>query len=173
MAQRTTSKLPVDGGIAKSRRERQWRRGGTVALAVVLVFGLTGRLGVHTSTKRVMASEINTTLVYPDVTRPGLAVAWRLEVTGLGADVERLDVTLSADYLDSFDHNLVTPQPEKVSRTADVVTFQFNPAGAQSFEMSLDMRLEPGVQWRRKSETIVTLNGERLATFDYTTWVAP
>lgn len=102
-----------------------------------------------------------------------MAVAWRLEVTGLGADVERLDVTLSADYLDSFDHNLVTPQPEKVSRTADVVTFQFNPAGAQSFEMSLDMRLEPGVQWRRKSETIVTLNGERLATFDYTTWVAP
>lgn len=65
MAQRTTSKLPVDGGIAKSRRERQWRRGGTVALAVVLVFGLTGRLGVHTSTKRVMASEINTTLCIP------------------------------------------------------------------------------------------------------------
>lgn len=143
-------------------------------MAVVLAIGLTDRLGVHTSTKHVSAdSPISATLVYPDVTRPGLAVAWRLELTGLNGNAERLDVTLAAEYLDSFDHNLVTPQPEQVSRTADVVTFQFDPGDAQSFEMSLDMRLEPGVQWRRMSETIVTLDGERVATFEYTTWVAP
>jgi hypothetical protein len=85
----TSSTLPADGGLANSRRERHWRRGGTVGLAVVLAIGLTGRLGVHTSTKHVSADgPISATLVYPDVIRPGLAVAWRLEL-GLRPDGTR------------------------------------------------------------------------------------
>jgi hypothetical protein len=163
----------VDTGRA-SLRGRRWRRAATAAIAVVVGAGATGVLGVRTETLvRRLDDGTVVSLDFARIARPGLAVPWRILVespTGFSAPIR---VSISSSYLDAFDHNLLTPDAATIERSADLVLFEFDRPSASSFEMSLDMRLEPGVQWKRDADVTVEIGGDRVTRFSYTTWVLP
>src|SRR5829696_2061255 len=119
-------------------RDMWLRRILITIVSVIVVIGLTGRLGVrsNTLTQRASSGDTNVELTYPEVARPGLAVPWRLSVTGLDLSLPHLvEFELSSEYADSFDFNNLPPDPESVSRTPSTITYEFEVEQSPDFEM--------------------------------------
>jgi hypothetical protein len=154
-----------------------WLRRILIAIvAVIVLVGLTGRLGVrsNTLTQRAQSGDMRVELTYAEVARPGLAVPWRLAVTGLDAASPHLvEVELTAGYADSFDFNNLTPDPDSISRTPTTITYEFQVEDSAELQMAFDTRVEPAVQSRRTATVSVAVDGEPVAEFDFTTWILP
>ena len=83
---------------------------------------------------------------------------------------QRLALTLSSDYLATFDLNAIHPEPAEQWNDGSNVTWVFEPpAGARRLEVSLDARIEPGVQ----SSRVATVEVEAGPATEFTTFVAP
>ncbi len=153
---------------------RKWRRVATTVLAIFVGIGLTGLLGIQTETRHYRFEDGTVVSIdFPRIARPGLAVTWRLRINSPSEITEEIHVAISPRYLDSFDHNLFTPDASSIKRSIDATTFIFDPPESDSFEMSIDMRLEPGFQWKQDADVSVAFGNERNADFHYTTWVMP
>jgi hypothetical protein len=53
------------------------------------------------------------------------------------------------------------------------VIWEFDPPDGDTLGVSLDARVEPGVQWGRTGETSVLVDGQPVVTVRYKTWVLP
>ena len=73
-----------------------------------------------------------------------------------------------------FDVNVVSPAPAAETRTADQVVWEFDPPqGGGPLAVSLDARVEPGIQWGRDGEVQLLVGGEPVAGSSFHTWVTP
>lgn len=162
------------GDLVAARRDLWARRVLICLFAVIVVAGAFGRLGVRSGTETITTDAGQVQLTYAEVARPGLAVPWRLEVDGIDASAAHtIEVSVSTTYVDAFDFNNLTPEPESITRTPETITFEFSVEGAASFEMAFDTRVEPAVQSKRSADVMVTLDDQQLADLDITTWVLP
>jgi hypothetical protein len=145
-----------------------------VALLLVTFAGLIGLLGVRTGSMTAGDDGgLSVRLDYAVATRPGLATPWTLTVERPGGFDHPVVVATSASYLAAFDINGVSPQPaESTSSAGAAVVWTFAPPQGDVLVVSLDARLEPGVQWRRQAVTSVE-SGGAATELDYTTWVMP
>jgi hypothetical protein len=85
-----------------------------------------------------------------------------------------VEVAVSAHYLAMFDVNVVSPAPAAETRTADQVVWEFDPPpGGGPLAVSLDARVEPGIQWGRDGEVQVLDGGEPVVGSGFHTWVTP
>jgi hypothetical protein len=152
-----------------------WLRRIVIAIVTVIVLvGATGMLGVRSGRVSQSTGGIDVELTYARVARPGLAVPFRLGVEGLDpAQPHLIAVELSSGYVDSFDFNNLTPDPESVTRTPDAITYEFAVDEASAFEMAFDTRVEPAVQSKRSGLARVTVDAVLVAELDLTTWIAP
>lgn len=164
---------PERDGLREGRTDRRWRRVALTGLGVVVVLGLAGVWGVRARTLHASSPGTTARLTYPQVVRPGLAAPWRVHVERAGGFDGSVTITVTSEYLDSFDQNGLTPQPDRTWRDATTVSFGFDEVAGDAIELSLDMRLEPGVQWRRRATTEVIIGDEVVASWSYTTWVVP
>lgn len=142
-------------------------------LVGVLAVGLTGRLGVQSRTTTARGGGYELTVTYGQVTRAGLATPWSLEIHHPGGFDGPVMVSTNTRYLDLFDENGFDPQPAKSMATPDAVIWEFEPPDGDTLGVSLDARLEPGVQWGRTGETSVLVDGKPVVTATYKTWVVP
>ena len=164
---------PDGPDLLRSRRARTVRRLFLALLAAVLVFGLAGGLGVRSRMTTARGGGYELTVTYGQVTRPGLATPWSLEIHRPGGFDGPVTVSTNTKYLDLFDENGFDPQPSKSTATPDVVVWEFEPPDGDTLGVSLDARIEPGAQWGRMGETSVLVAGEPVATAKYKTWVLP
>jgi len=176
--------FPVDDGLRAGRHDRAARRCVLAIVVAVIGIGATGFLGVRSATERRTGSgDIGIELVYPRVARPGLAVPWRLLLVAPHGFAGDIGITLSSGYVEAFDQNAVSPDPSSIERDDTEVTYVFDApvtveasdpetAGGR-FEMAFDMRVEPGVQWKRTSVVTVTIGAALIDRFEITTWVLP
>lgn len=150
-----------------------------VSMAVVAVFvlgGATGLLGVRTATASETANGLTLEVEHAVVTRPGLATPLDLTVATTDGSPLPGEVTtrLASSYLAMFDENGLDPQPVSSFQSDRWTWWTFEvPDGEDVLEVSLDARLEPSVQWGESSNAAVEIDGEEVVGVQFTTRVAP
>lgn len=164
---------PEESNLRRSRRARTARRIFMSIVAVVVAAGLAGWLGVRTATVTAAGAGYDLTVTYAKVARPGLAAPWSLEVRRPGGFDGPITISTSSSYLDLFDENGFDPQPTTSTATTDDVIWEFEPPPGDTLSVSLDARIEPGIQWARSGETSVVEDGQPAVTARYKTWIAP
>lgn len=158
------------------QRERRWRWLFVAALALFLALALAGVFGLRTATASSAGGGYEMRVTYARITRPGLATPLDVEVARRdGAPLDGpVEVAVSAHYLAMFDVNVVSPAPAAETRTADQVVWEFDPPqGGGPLAVSLDARVEPGIQWGRDGEVQLLVGGEPVAGSSFHTWVTP
>jgi hypothetical protein len=142
-------------------------------VAVFLLLGLSGSLGVRTRTTTVQGGGYELTVTYGQVSRPGLPTPWSFELHRTGGFDGPITISSSSKYLDMFDENGFDPNAAKVTATPELVIWEFDPPPGDTLAVSLDARIEPSVQWGRQGETSVLEDGKPVVTARYKTWVLP
>ncbi|MGH9042466.1 MAG: hypothetical protein ACRDZ3_19795 [Acidimicrobiia bacterium] len=165
--------VPADNDFRRMRRARSVRRVFMSLVAVFLLLGLSGMLGVRSRSTTVVGGGYELTVTYGQVSRPGLPTPWSFEVRRPGGFDGPVTLSTASEYLDMFDENGFDPQPSKVTATPEAVIWEFEPPPGDTLAVSLDARIEPGVQWGRLGETSVLEDGEAVVTARYKTWILP
>ncbi|HYI61689.1 MAG TPA: hypothetical protein VEW93_07780 [Acidimicrobiales bacterium] len=167
-----TSTVPEAADERAERRGLWIRRATLTALTVFVLLGATGQLGVRSGTASASDGALTATLTYPHVARPALAVPYHLVIHLDAPPQDQIEVRISSRFIDSFDENGRSPEPAESSTDGDEVIWTFDPPDGDTLTVSLDTRVEPGVQWRRTGTTSVTV-GDDSVSLDHTMWVLP
>ena len=172
--------LPDDPGPRRQRRARAMRRAFLTLLALFVLVGLTGYLGVRE--QRVFAAEEGWTMEVrtAHMTRAGLAVPMEWHITKAGgfgpAEAEPTVVLrVTHRYLDLYDENSVDPEPSKSWSDGEFLYFEFDaPPNSQAMHVSVDTRTGSSVQLTRmRGESAIMLDDRPLAGVRFQTWVMP
>lgn len=165
--------VPDVADIRSERRSHRVRQAALGLLALLVLLGLTGTLGVRSRTVTAVGGDgMEARLTYPQVARPALAVPYELVVTKRGGFDQPVEVRVTLGFLESFDENGVNPEPAESTTDGDDVVWTFDPPPGEDLTLSLDTRVEPGVQWRRRGTTTVS-TGTELVSFDHSMWILP
>ena len=154
------------------------RRAFFVLICLLLLAAALGRVGVHTKTASASGGGYELTVTYDDITRSGLAANLSIEIrrTGGGGFGDTIDVAMSGSYGDNFDLNGIDPEPQSVFTTADRVVQQFQtPPRGDTMTITIDQRVQPGVQLKRAKAEVAVLdeNGNDLVSVRFSTFVMP
>lgn len=164
---------PEEPDLAQARRSRIFRRGFMTLLCGFLAAGLAGYLGVTSRTATAEGGGYRLTVTYGQFTRGGLATPWSFEVHHPGGFDGPVTVSTTSSYLDLFDENGFDPDPSKSTATPDEVIWEFEPPEGDTLAVSLDARIEPAAQWGRTGETSVIVDGGKVVSVTYKTWIMP
>jgi hypothetical protein len=153
---------------------RQWcSRLALIALLLVVVAGGVSLLGVRTETTTASRAGYLMKLDYPRVARAGLDVTWQLTVTRPAGFEKTLVLALSASQFDIYEHQAFYPEPDSETRTADDLILTFVSPPGDTFKLSFDAYVQPSSQLGRDGSIAVLDEGRKVATLDYSTWLAP
>lgn len=151
---------------------RLLRRLGLALLAMLVLAGVLGRLGVRTATDHGADGGLEVSLARATIARPALPVPYRLTVNRPGGFAEDVEVRISTSYLAALDENGRNPEPARSASDADETIWWFSPPDGDVLTVWLDTRIDPGVQWRREGTTTVVSEGD-VVVIDHPVWVLP
>jgi hypothetical protein len=147
-----------------------------VILSVFLLFviaGLLGLFGVKTAHAQSTASNgVHVELTYPRIARPALAIPFAVHITNLERVSSDVVVRIRSSYLAMFDENGMSPEPADESDDGEWTTWVFDRPPSGVLDVSLDTRVEPGVQWKRDGAVVVRTDDSQ-TRIDFRTWIAP
>ena len=170
------STAPPAADLGRLRRARWGRRAFFVAITTFLLLGALGRYGVRTAEVTGEGGGYELRVLYPEVSRPGLATPWSLEVRRPGGfDDGTVTVATTSSYFDIFDENSLDPEPSESTSDGERTywTFTTPPAG-DTLSVSFDARIEPAVQWQSAEATSsVVVEGVDVVSTGYRTFVMP
>ena len=158
------------------RRDRLGRRLFTLALVVFLGLGLLGLYGVHTREAAARGGGYELTVTYANITRPGLATPWSLEIRRPGGFGDGMvSVAVTSSYFDAFVENGPEPAPAESLSDGDRSIWRFEPPLGDVMTISLDARTQPGVQLTRLAgeASVLDPSGAPVATVEFRTLVMP
>ena len=152
---------PPDVSLPRLRRARGLRRAFFVVICLLLGAAALGYAGPHTRTARASANGWDLTIRYDTVTRPGLAATFERTIAHAGGFGGRpVVVALPSKYLSIFDVNGIDPDPVATVTDAESVTSTYaSPPSGDTMVVSVDARVQPGVQLRRAKGAISLLDG--------------
>lgn len=172
--------LPDESAPRRQRRARFFRRLYLTLLAAFVLAGLLGVWGVRG--RSGFASEEGWTVKvnYASVTRAGLAVPMKWEITKAGGfgpeEAEpKVVIRITQDYFELFDENGVDPEPSTSWSDGEYVYWEFDaPPDEDTMHITFDTRTGSGVQLlQQKAETSIVVDDRNLAVIKLTTWVMP
>jgi len=139
-----------DGPVFVRRRRIAYRT-MSVALGLLLVATLLdvpfAVLGVDSAEREVALGEDGTLRVeYPELTRPGLASPFAVEVTRPGGFEAPIELAVSRPWIEVWDENGMYPAPSAETGDADWVVYEFEPPDGDKFRFFYDARMEPARQ---------------------------
>jgi hypothetical protein len=160
---------------SRLRRARAMRRLSAVGLCLLLAAALLGRLGVRTGEVSGRGNGYELTLRFPETTRAGLAVRWEAEIRHAGGFSRVVTLAVDSSYLDLFDENGLDPDPVGATSDGERVIWSFEPPrDADTMTVSLDARIEPGVQLQRaRGAAAVLEDGRTMTSVRFKTLVLP
>lgn len=164
---------PEPSGLDRLRRARAGRRAVLAVLVAILVLAAVNVLGLRVGAVTAAGGGYRIAVTYAEVTRPGLATPWAIEITRRGGFDEPIRIGTSRAYLHLFDYNVIHPQPSSETGTPDLVIWEFEPPPGETFRASFDGRLEPTEHLSQTATTSVLEGDVSVVTVDYTTRVVP
>lgn len=167
---------PEDVGLDRLGRARAGRRAFFIAITIFLALGALGAYGVKTSKVEATGGGYELSVDYSSRTRSGLSTPFKIEVRRPGGfRRETVELATTSSYFDIFDENSIEPEPSESVDDGETViwTFQVPPEG-ESLSVTLDVRIEPGVQLTTaRGTTSVLEEGAQVTSVDYRTFVLP
>jgi hypothetical protein len=142
-------------------------------IALVVLVGATGFLGVHAGTRTASADGYTLSVVYPRVARAGLDVPWRATVHHAGGFDRDVTIAISSHYFDIFETQGFHPNPTDESATPDFYYLTFTKPPGDTLEVSYDAYIQPGAQLGRSAKTVVLIDNVEVVRVDYRTWLVP
>jgi hypothetical protein len=162
-------------GITTPGPAGQWfGRVALLVLAVVVVAGGTGWLGVKTFTAEGSGDGYALRLDYPRIARAGLDIEWRATVThegGFPGDTVTLAIT--GDYFDIYETQGFFPDPSSTTRSADTLYLTFDAPEGDTLVVDYDAYIQPSSQVGNDGVLAVMDDGSRVAQLSFSTWLAP
>jgi hypothetical protein len=111
---------------------------------------------------------------YPTVTRPALAAPFTIEVERAGGFDGDIELAIDLHYLELWDLNGIYPSPAEERSDGDRIIWTFTPPDGDVLAVSMDARLEPGVQLERRHGSVTLLeSGEPELPIRFVTKVRP
>lgn len=170
-----TSTLPERRNPSEIRRSRTLRRIGLTVLALWVLAGATSLLGTHTSTKTVTSGAYELTVTYPSISRAGHAVRVQVEVRREGGfGQEPVQLRYGTMWMEMFDENAFTPQPNAETAGPGYTEDEFLPPRGDTFVMTVDTRIEPA---RQRGEegwfAVIDEDGTEILRAEVDTWIWP
>jgi hypothetical protein len=147
-----------------------------IVLAVTLLGGLSGYLGVKTAVAEAEAGGLHLEVEYDQVSRSGLPVALIVRVSTIDGEPlpERLGLAITASYLPQFDEHGLSPDPESSWSNGDERVLEFvPPPNEPRLEVVFDGRMEPGLRWGSRARITVLIDGGPVVGVNFRTWVMP
>ena len=143
-------------------------------MALVVLVGAAGFLGVKARTVSASGSGYTMTLTYPQLARPGLDIPWRLTLRHPGGFSGDITVAVSNRYWDIFEFQGLHPSPSDESANSKFVYMTWDPPPTgDSFSVSLDTYVQPSSQVGRHATTALIVGDSQVAEVRYTTWLVP
>jgi len=171
------TKESTTSDVRTSKRNRPGVIGRRIALtlmALAVIVGATGFLGVKARTIRDSGNGYSMTLTYPQIARPGLDIPWRLTVHHLGGFSGPITVATSNRYFDIFEFQGLHPETSAETANSQWVYWTFDPPKiGNSFSVSFDTYVQPASQVGRHAVTEVIIDGQVVTHVSYTTWLVP
>lgn len=173
----------IDGLSARSpsevRAQRRLYAGMTVLLCLIVGLAVTDGLGatsvygVRTAHRTASAEGRTLDVHYPSVARPGLAAPLLIEVTSAGGFDGPVTIAVDRSYLRLWDENGVSPAPSGETIRGEWVDWEFDPPDGDLLAVTLDARIEAGVQASRDGAVGLVVDGDTVADVSFTTRVMP
>jgi hypothetical protein len=142
-------------------------------LAAFVVLGATGLLGPHTSTRQASGGGYDLKVVYPAVTRPGLAIRWIVFVHRAGGFSEPIQLATTSTYFNLFDFADIDPDPSSQITSEELSIWEFDPPPGETLRITLDARLEPARQHGSTATTSILEDDVPVVSIRYQTRVMP
>jgi hypothetical protein len=137
----TLPRYRTDGEV---RQARAARRVGVTLFAVGIALGLTGWLGVRTTTAGTTRGDVRLAVQHAAVTRAGIATPFRVDLTSpQGFGTKPLEVSVSRRLFERMDFNNFYPNPDSESVEGSHVVFEFQPPAGTTFSLTFDGRAAP------------------------------
>lgn len=152
-----------------------WGRRVVLALLTAFVLvGLTGYLGVHSSTATAEQDGYHLTLRYASVARSGLDVPFVVTVTSDSGFADTITLALTGDYLDIYETQGFIPDPSSAVRNGKTLYLTFDSPGGDTFRFSYDAYVQPASQQGREGTLgVVTADGSTVAAVTFHTRLLP
>jgi hypothetical protein len=150
------------------------RRAFLALLAIIVAAGLTGWLGVHSSTATARGPGVTLSVRYAHVARAGLDVPFELTITKPAGFDNDVVLAVSQNYLGLFNANSVEPQPSSENSNGSDAIWRFDRPEGTTFVVSVDMQVQSGQHWGRSgSVTLLDASHHRTARVTFKTWLVP
>jgi hypothetical protein len=150
------------------------RRAPALVLALVVLAGAVGLLGVRSTTATRGENGYTLALTYAWVSRTGLDTPLQLRIDSTEPFPDEITVRVTADYFTMWEHQGWLPEPAAVARDAEFLylTFDAPPAG-RTFVLDYDAYIQPGSQIGRRAQVALMVDGTPTAAIDFTTRLLP
>lgn len=155
-------------------RAATWTKRGflTLLLAFVLA-GVTGLLGVRSTSASDEADGWSLDLDHAAAARAGLDVPWEVTVRHEGGLGKEVVLAVTGAYFDIYETQGFTPEPTEATRDADTLYLTFATPPGDTFVVAYDAYIQPSAQVGRDGTISVLDGGAPVATVDFTTTVFP
>jgi hypothetical protein len=170
-----TSTIPSDPAPAWRNFERALRVVAVLVVGGIVLAALLGWVGVRLGTVAASDGNLDVSVRYAELTRPGMATPFTIEVaTRDGSPLPgRVHVALPSGYLALFDENGLDPEPVESDADAHTTFLTFEPTrGHSTISIDFDARLQPDVH-RGKAARVTVRAGEDRSTVTFRTRVLP
>ena len=135
--------LPAHRDPERSRRARNIRRVGIVALTIFVLGWPAGLARAETSDVSASGGGYQLDVRYAQVTRSGLVAPLRVRVLHSGGFDRPITLAFSKDIFDRFDFQNWYPNPSAETAGPLRLEYEFDPPPGDAFELTLDVRVGP------------------------------
>jgi hypothetical protein len=142
-------------------------------LAVIVLAGAAGILGVHTSTSTAAADGYRVSVDYPRTARAGLDVAWQVTINRTGGFDDDVVLAITADYFEIYETQGFFPEPSDQTRDGRYLFLTFTKPPGDRLVVAYDAYVQPSSQIGRDAEVGVMVDGRIVAPVRIDTWLAP
>ncbi|PZS34638.1 MAG: hypothetical protein DLM58_05420 [Pseudonocardiales bacterium] len=153
---------------------RTGSRIGIVILAVVVLLGATGALGVHSRTSRHTSNGYTLSVTYAQVARSGLDAPWRVRVHRDGGVNSDITLAVTSDYFRMFETQGFYPTPDSTTNDGDYVYMGFTKLmPGRDFVLDYDAYIQPASQIGKSGIVRLLVKGREMARTSFHTWLVP
>ena len=149
------------------------RRGFLTLLLCIVLAGVVGLLGVHTTTSQGSQDGWTVSLRHASIARAGLDAPWEVTVTHVGGFTDDITLAVTGDYFDIFESQGFNPEPSDETRDASTRYLTFAKPPGDTLKVSYDAYIQPASQVGRSGTLSVVDGTQRVASVDFSTFLLP